>query len=376
MAKKSGKRTRAYAGKNQAQRTKKRKFMFPLLVFAAIGVILFFFVIKPSGNTALFQNGVGSVIAPLQKVFSTVTNRVGTFFSGQVNYYKLKDSYEDLLYENQKLALQASNLDELTAENERLKTLLDIRDTYGDMDPVEARVIARDPGVWFDSFSINRGSLDGIRVNMPVINADGLIGRVYEVGMTYAKVLTIIDPESAVSTLISRTRDNGVLRGQVTESSKTSVCYMYYIPNVSNVNPGDTVITSGVDTLFPKGLTVGTVTAVSRQTDNTDKYVVVTPNVDFQHIEEVLVLRVVADSDSEDLPVVPTPTPHPIATAKVTPAPTAGAVATPRNYTEDTEFAYPTAMALPTEAPEATVAPEATPAWPEDAWIDSYGKKK
>ena len=83
------------------------------------------------------------------------------------------------------------------------------------------------------------------------------MGRVYEAGLNYAKVLTIIDSRSAVSCLIERTRDNGVMRGQITEDSQSAECYVYYVQNIANVVPGDVLITSGTDSLYPKGLTVG-----------------------------------------------------------------------------------------------------------------------
>jgi rod shape-determining protein MreC len=117
---------------------------------------------------------------------------------------------------------------------------------------VYARVIGRNPGVWFDTFSINVGSVNGITTNMAVITGDGLVGRVYEVGANFSKVLCLIDSRSAVACLIERTRDNGVMRGKVETWSETPECNMYYLPAVSDVAPGDVVLTSGVDTLFPR----------------------------------------------------------------------------------------------------------------------------
>ena len=121
------------------------------------------------------------------------------------------------------------------------------------LDPIYARVIARDPGQWFDTFSVNRGTNDGVSVGMAVVTGDGLVGRVYEAGLNYAKVLTIIDSRSAVSCLIERTRDNGVMRGQITATSESAECYVSYVQNIANIVPGDTLITSGTDSLYPKG---------------------------------------------------------------------------------------------------------------------------
>lgn len=153
-----------------------------------------------------------------------------------------------------------------------------------------------------------------------------------------------------------------MLTGQV-DITETDECQMNYLPNVSSVVPGDTVVTSGVDMLFPKGLMVGTVTAVSRQTDTTDKSVLVQPVVDFYHLEEVLVLRVVIQND-EALAPVPTPSPKPTVTPKITPEPTLRPGTTPEP-TPDGLWNYPTA----TPAPETVPTP--APTLPEEAWANS-----
>ena len=236
------------------------------------------------------------------------------------------------------------------------------RSRYEELDPLYARVIARDPGQWFDTFSVNRGTNDGVSVGMAVVTGDGLVGRIYEVGLNYAKVLTIIDSRSAVSCLIERTRDNGVMRGQITATSDSPECYVNYVQNIANIVPGDTLITSGTDSLYPKGLVVGTVTAVSRATDTAGSYVIAMPSVDFQHIEEVLILRTVVETDEEEgLPVVATPTPVPRPTS--TPAPS---MAADEPETDENIFVFPTAM------PEsgATIGP-VYEELPEDTWAES-----
>ena len=181
-------------------------------------------------------------------------------------------------------------------------------------------------------------------------------------GLNEAKVLAIIDSRSAVSCLIERTRDNGVMRGQITATSQSAECYVYYVQNIANIVPGDTLITSGTDSLYPKGLVVGTVTAVSRATDTAGSYVIAMPSVDFQHIEEVLILRTVVETDEEEgLPVVATPTPVPRPTS--TPAPS---MAADEPETDENIFVFPTAM------PEsgATIGP-VYEELPEDTWAES-----
>ncbi|MBR6890231.1 MAG: rod shape-determining protein MreC [Clostridia bacterium] len=129
--------------------------------------------------------------------------------------------------------------------------------------------------------------------------------------------------------MVQSTRDNGIMRGRISSSSDDAACYVYYLPNLNSIMPGDTVITSGTDSLFPKGLHIGTITAVSMDAGSEGSYAVVTPSVDFRHLEEVFVLREVIETDSDEaLPVVnaarsasPSATPGPNATPTPSPTP-------------------------------------------------------
>lgn len=115
------------------------------------------------------------------------------FFSNWRNYDKLQREYETLEMTNEELSLKLSGVEETEQENARLKVLLDAQDAYESLDPIYAKVIARDPGQWFDTFTINRGTTHGVTEGMSVVTGAGLVGYVYEAGLTYAKVLTIID---------------------------------------------------------------------------------------------------------------------------------------------------------------------------------------
>lgn len=348
-----------------------RRILFTLLAVAAVGATVFFLVLRRGTQISIAENAIGSLFSPVQNAFTTATRSVRDFFGTWRNYNQLQAAYDDLYYEKQSVDLQLASAEEAMAENERLKSLLDARSRYESLDPVYARVIARDPGRWFDTFSVNRGSANGITVGMAVCTGDGLVGRIYEVGLNYAKVLTVIDPRSAVACLVSRTRDNGVMRGQIAESAASPDCYVYYLPNVNNIVPGDSVITSGTDSLYPKGLAIGEVTAVSREAGSEGNYVVVSPYADFQHIEEVLILREVIETDSEVLPAVATPTPRPIVTPTPTPIP---AGLSPDDTPQATIGAGEWQMPTPTPAAEpgiaTTYAPTRYETLPEDSWAE------
>ena len=212
---------------------------------------------------------------------------------------------------------------------------------------------------------------DGIMTNMAVVNGSGLVGRVYEVGYNYAKVLSIIDPRSSVATLVGRTRDNGMLQGETQSNSDSAECYMYYLPNIGNVKIGDSIYTSGLDSRFPKGLYVGTVTAISRSQETADKYVVVSPAVQFSSIEEVFVLREQVETAGESLPAVPTATPKPIVTIKPTATSNIYSYETPRAVDDNAIWVMPTATPSVTAVPETTKAPGSDKPIPEASWLEN-----
>ncbi len=362
MAKKRSGRaySRAHVDKQRRNRTSAvKRALFAVAVLAVVAAAVFFLVLRNSAEISIGENAIGSVLSPVQNAFGSATKWVRDFFTGWRNYDDLQRSYDAVFLENEGHKLRLVSAEEALLENERLKELLDAKDRYATLDPLYAKVIARDPGQWFDTFSVNRGTSDGVSVGMSIVTGDGLVGTVYEVGLNYAKVRSIIDSRSAVACLVERTRDNGIMRGQITSSSQTPECYVYYLPNISNIVPGDNLITSGTDSLYPKGLSVGTVTAVSRDAGPEGNYVLARPAVDFQHIEEVLILRTVIETDREALPVLPTPTPKPIVTS--TPDPST-ALDDPSSTGEGDKniFVFPTATpsAGSSDAPQIEELPE------------------
>ncbi len=352
------------------------RIAFGALVLAAVLALLFFLVMREPGRVSIAENAVGSLFSPVVNAMDTATTYLRDVALGVRDYFKMGQDLEDARRQITDLKLQIVGLQEEAIENDRLKSLLSAKESASGEDSLYAKVIGRNPGVWFDTFTINVGTTSGIQQNMAVVTGDGLAGRVYEVGANYAKVLSLIDSRSAVACLIERTRDNGVMRGKVETYSDTPECNMYYLPAVSDVAPGDVVLTSGVDTLFPKGIKVGTVTAVSREQDSSERYIVVMPSVDFQHIEEVLVLRTVIESIPEELPVLPTPSPRPTPAPTPSAEPTVNPGATATLQPDDAFWNWPTAMpgeTIPGESGQPEASPDAAaPAdsLPEDAWAN------
>ncbi len=353
------------------------RIAFGALVLLAVLALLFFLVMREPGRVSIAENAVGTVFSPVVNAVDSATTYLRDVALGVRDYFKMGQDLEDARRQITDLKLQLVALEQDSIENDRLKSLLNAKENAAGQDPVYARVIGRNPGVWFNTITINVGTTSGIQQNMAVETGDGLVGRIYEVGANYSKVLCLIDPRSAVACLIERTRDEGVMRGQIETFSETPECNMYYIPKVSDVAPGDVVLTSGTDTLFPKGIKVGTVTQVSRDQDSSERYIVVMPSVDFQHIEEVLVLRTVVQSVPEDLPVLSTPTPRPTPAPTPSASPTVNPDSTETLPPDDAQWAWPSTMPGESPVPGTSAQPSPSPGatgdrttLPEDAWAD------
>ncbi len=340
------------------------RIVFGVLVSLAAAAIVFFIWARAQNELSVTENAVGSLISPVQSAVNSVTIWVRDRVQEIKDRNQLRADYEEAQLEIMSLNYRISQLEEYEQENNRLRAQIVAKTKYAELAPIHARVIAKDSGRWFDVFSINCGTLDGVTAGMAVINEDGLIGRVYEAGLNYAKVITIIDTRSAVASLIQRTRDNGVMKGQISASSEDTSCNMYYIPSVNDIVPGDEVITSGLDGLYPKGLVIGTVREVSRQSDKSDQYVVVSPAVDFARIEEVLVLQAVIETDEgEVLSPLPSPTTRAKPTEQTaTPTPNPNGTEAPTNAPNN--WAYPTV----TPDPNATSAPIVGGERAEEVW--------
>lgn len=222
--------------------------------------------------------------APFQKIIS----RTAGFTQGiWLKYFYLVNLHEEnarLEKEIAKLRLERTRYLDLLATNRRLQRLLKFKETINY--PVLAvQVIGRDPSGWFKSVIIDKGSDSGLKVNMPVVNAHGVVGRLVSVSPNYAKVLLIIDQNSAVDCIIQRSRERGIVKG-----GASKLCRLDYVIKTGDVVPGDMVITSGLGGVFPKGIPVGQVLTVKSMPGELFKDIIVKPFVDFSKLEELLLI--------------------------------------------------------------------------------------
>lgn len=237
---------------------------------------------RRSWNSA--EQLVIEMTAPFQKFIKETVNVTENLW---LKYFGLIDARNEnirLKREINALRMQNYRYQELFATHKRLQELLQFEKTI-DWPVSAAQVIGRDPTGWFKSVIIDKGAGANLRINMPVVNAKGVVGRLVSVSHNYAKALLIIDQNSAVDCIIQRSRDKGVVKGL-----SPKICKLDYVLKTSDVVVGDMVVTSGLGRVFPKGVPVGEVTEVQNIPGEIFKDVKVRPFVDFSKLEEVLVI--------------------------------------------------------------------------------------
>jgi rod shape-determining protein MreC len=173
---------------------------------------------------------------------------------------------------------------ELELENMRLRDLLGFKRSLPNP-AIAAEIIGKDPSAWYKTVIIDKGSADGLQRGLPAVTAQGVAGQLVEVAVRQSKLMLVVDRNSGADALVQRTRARGVVKGTSGDD-----CYLDYVLHEDDVRVGDQVVSSGLDGVYPKGLLIGTVTAVSFQGVDLFKEVQVTPAVDFDKLEEVLVI--------------------------------------------------------------------------------------
>ncbi|MGH9901133.1 MAG: rod shape-determining protein MreC [Pyrinomonadaceae bacterium] len=174
-------------------------------------------------------------------------------------------------------------------ENERLKGLLGLRED-GKYETVPARVIARDPSVWFSTAIINRGTSSGVALNMPVVTAEGVVGRVVGVSPLTAQVMLLTDERAAAGALVGQLGTSNAL-GSVRGGAENGLMEMRYVSGLETVKEGDYVVTTGQDGIYPPGLSVGTVVWIRQGSATTPHEIRVKPSARLDSLGEVAVLQ-------------------------------------------------------------------------------------
>ena len=224
----------------------------------------------------------------VQSPVTTVTSAVSGYFSS-ISNLRSAQSENDLLKQRiQELEVEKKGFEDLNAENERLRGLLDLKQK-AKYKVLNARIIGRDPSIWFDSSIVDRGSLDGVKLNMPVVTDGGLVGRVTAVSPLTSQIDLITRDKSGVGGIIGEVSGSNAL-GVVSGTSKRNVVEMRYVPGSVEVQVGQIVYTSGQDGIYPAGLKVGEIVHVEPGSATTPHQISIRPSSRIDSMREVGIL--------------------------------------------------------------------------------------
>jgi rod shape-determining protein MreC len=244
----------------------------------------------PDGQQKVVRVWTQLLSSPLQSASSKASGATSNFFQQIWNFRSTAQENEQLKQRLAETEAQLNNARHAEAENQRLQALLDLKQ-QNEIKSIPARVIARDPSVWFNTITINRGSTSGIAVNMPVVTGSGIVGRVITVSPFAAQVMLITDEKAGAGAVVGQLGQSGAMgsvRGRA--DLGVGIIEMRYVSGLEKVEVNDTVMTTGQDGIYPPGLNVGRVVDVKNGTATQAHQILILPGAQLDHLEDVAVL--------------------------------------------------------------------------------------
>lgn len=270
------------------------KFLDKKAVIFIVAVVTIMALANFSANKKFSFPVFDRVLTVIMAPFQSAVSKVGYTFRNSTSFISdIFTVYRDnqiLKAENQKLSQNTVNMTEILAENARLRTILDYKKGAPQFDFVVAEVIARDSANWLSSIVINRGEADGLAKDMTVVTPQGLVGSITKVYQHQSRVQLILNPKSAVGGLVQRA-ESRVAAIVVGNSLNAQHPRMINIARDADIVKDDVIITSGFGGIYPKGIVIGHVTDIVNEEGGLLKYAVLKPAVDFDKLEEVLVIK-------------------------------------------------------------------------------------
>ncbi len=252
-------------------------------LLAVVSLTLLTWKVKNRVPIALFENAVLSIARPLQQVATWTAGSIKEVWGNYVYLVGVQLDNQRLREEIKWLRQENHRYLEAYLQYQRLQRLLNFREQTP-LDVVAAEVVGRDSNSWTEIIYINRGTHDKVAKGYPVVTHDGLVGQVIHAAPALSQVMLLTDFRSGVDALVQRTRASGVVTGRGRD-----LAALKFLPVGADIQPGDRLISSGMGGVFPKGLIIGAVTDHSLN-GRQGQQVEIQPNVDFSHLEEVLVL--------------------------------------------------------------------------------------
>lgn len=271
------------------------KYILLLLTILCVGLMFVTFVTNVTLEPV--QAVSGYVIVPVQKGI----NEIGSWFSDRTDYRRtireLQEENLELTARINELTIENSELVQDTYELGRLRELYSLDEKYPDYNKVAARVIGKDPGNWFSTFMIDKGTDDGITIDCNVIADGGLVGIVTRVGKDWASIRSIIDDSSNVSAMVLSTSDTCFVKGDLEQMNEGQIQLIDLLDEEDKIQVGEEIVTSNISVKYLEGIPIGYISELSYDSNKLTKSGTITPIADFQHLQEVLVI-----TDKKEVP--------------------------------------------------------------------------
>ncbi|MDD3395187.1 MAG: rod shape-determining protein MreC [Anaerotignum sp.] len=261
-------------------------------IIAVIAIVITAIALFAGGknlNASALESVIGFVVTPFQDLTTGIGSWVENTADSAKDKSTLLDENAALKEELAKLQDESKRLEQYEKENEALSSLLKISQKYPNYKSTGTKIIAKNPGVWYNTFTINKGTDDSVSANMILIASGGVVGKILESGNNYSKAQSILDSRSAVPAMSLRTGDLGVVKGDYTLMND-GLCKMEYIDGEAQIAVGDEIVTSQLSDVYPEGLSIGKVTKIETDTNGLTKYAVIEPFVDLKHLDTLLVI--------------------------------------------------------------------------------------
>jgi len=255
-----------------------------ILLFLIAVAMLLFSTLNPSKETGFFRKAVIEAVAPMEGLINTIASNIGGVWHRYIFLVNLGEANRGLVRENALLSQKINDYSEIYLECLRLRKLVGLKGKTN-YPTVAARVVGRKQSPLFETILIDKGSSHGISIDMPVLTAYGLLGRITEVSWNVSRVLLLVDYNSNIDALIQRSRAHGILQG-----SGEKGCRLKFVQRTEDVKVGDVIVTSGLAGVFPKGLLLGTVKSVEKKETGLFQEIWVSPADYVNRIEEVMVI--------------------------------------------------------------------------------------
>jgi rod shape-determining protein MreC len=262
----------------------RRSYLFIFIALLLFALVLMSLRAKQRKGVEFFDVILMEICSPLEKASTLVIKTVQKTFKEHVFLVNVEKENRMLKQKVTQLQEENHRMTEVKLANERLKQLLQFREATP-LSMIGAEVIGQDPSSWFKSVTVDKGERDGVKKGMAVICSAGVIGQILKTTPDYATVLLITDYNSAVDSIVQRTRAKAIVEGK-----GENRCQLKYLLRTEEVAVGDAVVTSGLGGNFPKGLMVGEVKKVDKKGHGVFQYAELVPSVDMTKLEEVFVI--------------------------------------------------------------------------------------